>query len=97
MTAVGETDLATNFLDFCQTLSSQGSAFNFPLIMGSNLSFSLDSGHKGVGLGHPGQDSTQEEAQPIHPQEECQAQGSVPEQEAEPCTFISCKASPVSS
>ena len=41
MTAVGETDLATKCLDLCQTLSSQGSAFKFSLIMGSN--FSLDT------------------------------------------------------
>ena len=43
MTAVGETDLATKCLDFCQTLSSQGSAFKFSLIMGSIFSFSLDT------------------------------------------------------
>ena len=43
MTAVGETDLATKCLDFCQTLSSRGSAFKFSLTMGSNFSFSLDT------------------------------------------------------
>ena len=43
MTAVGETNLATKCLDFCQTLSSHGSAFKFSLIMGSNFSFSLDT------------------------------------------------------
>ena len=48
MTAVGETDLATKCLDFCQTLSSQGSAFKFSLTMGSNFSFSLDT--RGVAL-----------------------------------------------
>ena len=48
MTAVGETGLATKCLDFCQTLSSQGSAFKFSLTMGSNFSFSLDT--RGVAL-----------------------------------------------
>ena len=40
---MGETDLANKCLDFCQTLSSQGSAFKFSLTMGSNFSFSLDT------------------------------------------------------
>ena len=43
MTAMGETDLANKCLDFCQTLSSRGSAFKFSLTMGSNFSFSLDT------------------------------------------------------
>ena len=36
---MGETDLANKCLDFCQTLSSRGSAFKFSLTMGSNFSF----------------------------------------------------------
>ena len=40
---MGETDLANKCLDFCQTLSSRGSAFKFSLTMGSNFSFSLDT------------------------------------------------------
>ena len=43
MTAMGETDLANKCLDFCQTLSSRGSAFKFSLTTGSNFSFSLDT------------------------------------------------------
>ena len=43
MTAMGETDLANKCLDFCQTLSSRGSAFKFSLTLGSNFSFSLDT------------------------------------------------------
>ena len=35
--------MATKCLDFCQTLSSQGSAFKFSLMMGSNFSFTLDT------------------------------------------------------
>ena len=40
---MGETDLANKCLDFCQTLSSRGSAFKFSLTMGSTFSFSLDT------------------------------------------------------
>ena len=40
---MGGTDLANKCLDFCQTLSSRGSAFKFSLTMGSNFSFSLDT------------------------------------------------------
>ena len=43
MTAVGATDLANKCLDFCQALSSQGTAFKFSLAMGSDFSFSLDT------------------------------------------------------
>ena len=43
MTAVGETDLASKCLDFCQALKSQGLAFKFSLTMSSNFSFSLDT------------------------------------------------------
>ena len=41
---MGETDLATKCLDFCQTLSSQCSGFKFSLMVGSNFSFTLDTG-----------------------------------------------------
>ena len=52
MTAVGESDfsLATKCLDFCQTLTSQGSPFNFSLTIGSSFSFSLDTREKMVAL-----------------------------------------------
>ena len=40
---MGETDLANKCLDFCQTLSSRGSAFKFSLTLGSTFSFSLDT------------------------------------------------------
>ena len=48
MTAVGESEssLATKCLDFCQTLASQGKAFNFSLSIGSAFSFSLDTRDK---------------------------------------------------
>ena len=41
---MGETDLATKCLDFCQTLSSQCSGFKFSLMVGSSFSFTLDTG-----------------------------------------------------
>ena len=40
---LGEINLATKCLDFCQALSSQGVAFNFSLSIGSTFSFSLDT------------------------------------------------------
>ena len=43
MSAVGDSNLATKCLDFCQALSSQGVAFNFSLSIGSTFSFSLDT------------------------------------------------------
>ena len=43
-----------------------------------------DDDGDGLGYHYPGQDSTQEEAQPIHHQEKCKAQGSFSEQEAVP-------------
>ena len=92
MTAVGETDLAIECLDLCQTLTSQGLVFKFSLTTGSNFSFNLDT--RVLASGQPGQG--QEETKPIHHQEECQAQGRVSEQEAKPCTCASCQASPAS-
>ena len=41
---MGETDLATKCLDFCQTLTSQCSGFKFSLMVGSSFSFTLDTG-----------------------------------------------------
>ena len=35
--------LATQCLAFCQTLASQGQAFNFALTLGTSFSFSLDT------------------------------------------------------
>ena len=35
--------LATQSLAFCQTLASQGQAFNIPLTLGTSFSFSLDT------------------------------------------------------
>ena len=41
---MGETDLATKCLEFCQTLSSQCSGFKFSLMVGTSFSFTLDKG-----------------------------------------------------
>ena len=41
---MGETNLATKCLDFCETLSSQCSGFKFSLMVGSSFSFTLDTG-----------------------------------------------------
>ena len=38
-----QTSLATQCLEFCQTLSSKGHAFTFNLTLGSSFSFSLDT------------------------------------------------------
>ena len=48
MTGVGENDssLATQCLALCQSLASQGMAFNFSLSIGSTFSFSLDTRSK---------------------------------------------------
>ena len=43
MTAVGDSTLAIKCLDFCQTLTSHGMAFNFSLNIGSSFSFSMDT------------------------------------------------------
>ena len=45
MTDVGEADssLATQCLALCQSLTSQGMAFNFSLAIGSTFSFSVDT------------------------------------------------------
>ena len=41
---MGESDLATKCLEFCQTLSSQCSSFKFSLVVGTSFSFTLDTG-----------------------------------------------------
>ena len=48
MTAVGDVDtsLASKCMDFCQALASQGQAFNFSLIIGSDFTFTLDTRRK---------------------------------------------------
>ena len=56
MTAVDENDssLVTKCLDFCQALTSQGTAFNFSISIGSSFSFSLDTRKKVLALGTQG-------------------------------------------
>ena len=48
MTAVDDSDssLATKCLELCQTLVSQGKAFNLSISIGSTFSFSLDTREK---------------------------------------------------
>ena len=45
-----QTPLATQCLEFCQTLTSKGHAFTFNLTLGSSFSFSLDTKMKNTSL-----------------------------------------------
>ena len=54
-----DSSLASKCLDFCQTLTSQGMAFNFSLAIGASFSFSLDTRDKA-----PSSQGTKKKASP---------------------------------